>query len=70
MGRAAGGDAVRIEVTSNPFIVFTANPFAIRALIIDFCKVPIAWMLGTVAAILAASVLASLPARPSARTDP
>jgi len=80
-------------VTSDPFIVFTANTFAIlglramyflladmadrfhllgyglaaivtfvgvKMLIMDFWKIPIPWMLGTVAAILAVSVAASL----------
>jgi tellurite resistance protein TerC len=83
-------------VTSDPFIVFTANTFAIlglramyflladmadrfhllgyglalivalvgvKMLILDFYKVPIPWMLGTVAAILATSVAGSLLAR-------
>jgi tellurite resistance protein TerC len=80
-------------VTSDPFIVFTANTFAIlglramyfllsdvadrfhllgyglalivtlvgiKMLIMGFYKVPILWMLSTVAAILVASVVASL----------
>ena len=88
-------------VTSDPFIVFTANTFAIlglramyflladmadrfhllgyglaaivtlvgvKMLVMDFWKVPIPWMLGGVAAILAASVAGSLlrPRRPEA----
>jgi tellurite resistance protein TerC len=90
-------------VTSDPFIVFTANTFAIlglramyflladmadrfhllgyglalivtlvgvKMLIMDFYKVPIPWMLGSVAAILAVFVLASLWARPPAREAP
>jgi tellurite resistance protein TerC len=80
-------------ITSDPFIVFTANTFAIlglramyflladmaerfhllgyglaaivtlvgvKMLIMDFYKVPVPWMLGGVAAILATSVIASL----------
>lgn len=80
-------------VTSDPFIVFTANTFAIlglramyflladmadrfhllgyglavivglvgvKMLILDFYKVPVLWMLATVAAILIVSVVASL----------
>ncbi|MBA4070849.1 MAG: hypothetical protein C0497_03295 [Gemmatimonas sp.] len=80
-------------VTSDPFVVFTANTFAIlglramyfmladmadrfqllgyglavivtlvgvKMLIMDFYKVPIVWMLGTVAVVLALSVVASL----------
>jgi len=87
-------------VTGDPFIVFTANTFAIlglramyfllagmaerfhllgyglaaivtlvglKMLILDFYKVPIPWMLGAVAAILAGSVGASLAARGPAR---
>lgn len=85
-------------VTGDPFIVFTANTFAIlglramyflladmadrfhllgyglalivalvgvKMLIMDFYKVPIPWMLGAVAAILAIAVAASLARRPS-----
>jgi tellurite resistance protein TerC len=84
-------------VTSDPFIVFTANIFAIlglramyfllvdvaerfhllgyglaiivtlvgvKMLIMDFYKVPVSWMLGGVAVILALSVLASLLTKP------
>jgi tellurite resistance protein TerC len=80
-------------ITSDPFIVFTANTFAIlglramyfllsdiadrfhllgyglaaivtfvgvKMLIMGFYKIPILWMLGTVAAILIASIVASL----------
>ncbi|MBW7933262.1 MAG: TerC/Alx family metal homeostasis membrane protein [Gemmatimonadaceae bacterium] len=80
-------------VTSDPFVVFTANTFAIlglramyfmladiadrfhllgyglavivtlvgvKMLVMDFYKVPIAWMLATVAAVLVVSVVASL----------
>ncbi len=87
-------------VTSDPFIVFTANTFAIlglramyflladmadrfhllgyglaaivtlvgvKMLVMEFYKVPIPWMLGTVAAILAASVAGSLLVRSAAR---
>lgn len=84
-------------VTKDPFIVFTANTFAIlglramyflmadmadrfhllgyglativtfvgvKMLIMDFYKIPIPWMLGTVAAILAISIVASLVTKP------
>ena len=84
-------------VTSDPFIVFTANTFAIlglramyflladiadrfhllgyglaliitlvgvKMLIMGVYKVPILWMLGTVAAVLAASIVASLLVKP------
>ncbi|MBY0269211.1 MAG: TerC family protein [Burkholderiales bacterium] len=84
-------------VTTDPFIVFTSNIFAIlglramyflladmaerfhllnyglafivmfigaKMLIMDFYKIPIPWMLGTVFAILAVSVTASLLRRP------
>ena len=84
-------------VTNDPFIVFTANTFAIlglramyfllsdvadrfhllgyglaiivalvgvKMLILDFYKVPIVWMLGTVAAVLIGSIVASLLTRP------
>lgn len=84
-------------VTSDPFIVFAANTFAIlglramyflladvadrfhllgyglaaivtlvgvKMLIMDVYKVPILWMLGTVAAVLIASIVASLIVRP------
>ena len=84
-------------VTKDPFIVFTANTFAIlglramyflmadmadrfhllgyglativtfvgvKMLIMDFYKIPIPWMLGTVAAILAISIVASLATKP------
>ncbi len=87
-------------VTSDPFIVFTANTFAIlglramyflladmadrfhllgyglaaivtlvgvKMLILDFYKVPIPWMLGIVAAILAATVVGSLMVRSAAK---
>jgi tellurite resistance protein TerC len=87
-------------VTSDPFIVFTANTFAIlglramyfllsdvadrfhllgyglaaivilvglKMLIMDFYKVPILWMLGTVAGVLVASIAASLLLPPAAR---
>lgn len=80
-------------VTSDPFVVFTANTFAIlglramyfmladmadrfhllgyglavivtlvgvKMLVMDFYKVPIVWMLGTVAVVLVLSVVASL----------
>ena len=90
-------------VTSDPFIVFTANTFAIlglramyflladmadrfhllgyglaaivtlvgvKMLILDFYKVPIPWMLGIVAAILAASVAGSLMVRSTAKESP
>jgi tellurite resistance protein TerC len=86
-------------VTSDPFIVFTANTFAIlglramyflladiadrfhllgyglaliitlvgvKMLIMGVYKVPILWMLGTVAAVLAASIIASLLVKPPA----
>jgi tellurite resistance protein TerC len=85
-------------VTSDPFIVFTANTFAIlglramyflladmayrfhllgyglalivtlvgvKMLVMELYKVPILWMLGTVAVVLVASILASLLKRPS-----
>lgn len=88
-------------VTSDPFIVFTANTFAIlglramyfllsdmadrfhllgyglaaivtlvgvKMLIMDFYKVPILWMLGTVAGVLVASIAASLLLPPAARS--
>lgn len=88
-------------VTSDPFIVFTANTFAIlglramyflladmadrfhllgyglasivtlvgvKMLIMDIFKVPILWMLGTVAAVLAISILASLLLQPADRS--
>lgn len=84
-------------VTNDPFIVFTANTFAIlglramyflladvadrfhllgyglaiivtlvgvKMLIMEFYKVPILWMLGTVALVLAVSILASLFVKP------
>lgn len=84
-------------ITQDPFIVFTANTFAIlglramyflladmadrfhllgyglaaivtfvgvKMLIMDFYKIPIPWMLGTVAAILAISTVASLAIKP------
>jgi tellurite resistance protein TerC len=84
-------------VTSDPFIVFTANTFAIlglramyflladvadrfhllgyglaiivtfvgvKMLIMDFYKIPIPWMLGGVAGILVASIVASLATKP------
>jgi tellurite resistance protein TerC len=84
-------------VTGDPFVVFTANTFAIlglramyflladvadrfhligyglaiivmlvgvKMLIMDVYKVPIPWMLGTVAAVLVASIAASLIVRP------
>jgi tellurite resistance protein TerC len=84
-------------ITKDPFIVFTANTFAIlglramyflladmadrfhllgyglativtfvgiKMLIMDFYKIPIPWMLGTVAAILAISIVASLATKP------
>jgi tellurite resistance protein TerC len=80
-------------ITSDPFVVFTANTFAIlglramyfmladmadrfhllgyglavivtlvgvKMLVMDFYKVPIVWMLGTVAVVLVLSVVASL----------
>lgn len=86
------------SVTNDPFIVFTANTFAIlglramyflladisdrfhllgyglaaivtlvgvKMLMMEFYKVPIAWMLLTVVAILAASIVASLLIRPA-----
>jgi tellurite resistance protein TerC len=84
-------------VTSDPFVVFTANTFAIlglramyfllaemadrfhllgyglativtlvgvKMLIMGFYKVPILWMLGTVAVVLVASIVASLLVKP------
>lgn len=84
-------------ITKDPFIVFTANTFAIlglramyflladmadrfhllgyglativtfvgvKMLVMDFYKIPIPWMLGTVAAILAISIVASLATKP------
>lgn len=86
-------------VTRDPFIVFTANTFAIlglramyflladmadrfhligyglagivtlvgvKMLIMEFVKIPIPWMLGGVALILAVSVIASLMTKPRA----
>lgn len=85
-------------VTSDPFIVFTANTFAIlglramyflladmagrfhllgyglaaivtlvgiKMLVMDLYKVPIVWMLGAVAIVLAVSIVASLLVRPA-----
>lgn len=89
-------------ITSDPFIVFTANTFAIlglramyflladmadrfhllgyglalivafvgvKMLIMDFFKIPILWMLGTVAVILIISVVASLLSKPPAHAS-
>jgi tellurite resistance protein TerC len=88
-------------VTSDPFIVFTANTFAIlglramyfllaemaarfhllgyglaaivtlvgvKMLIMDFYKVPILWMLGTVGGVLLVSIVASLLVKPAERS--
>jgi tellurite resistance protein TerC len=90
-------------ITQDPFIVFTANTFAIlglramyflladmadrfhllgyglaaivtfvgvKMLIMDFYKIPIPWMLGTVAAILAISIIASLAIKPKHASAP
>jgi tellurite resistance protein TerC len=89
-------------VTSDPFIVFTANTFAIlglramyfllsdvadrfhllgyglaiivtlvgvKMLILEVYKVPILWMLATVAVVLIGSILASLAIKPKAITN-
>ena len=88
-------------VTSDPFVVFTANTFAIlglramyflladmadrfhllgyglavivtlvgiKMLLVELYKVPILWMLGTVAAVLVISIVASLLRQPPARS--